>query len=282
MTIDLIQQRLENYHCAHLLEQEHAIKEITQEIALMALAQTNFFQLAEFQGGTALRIVYGLPRFSEDLDFVLRTKDPTFTWQPYLEKIQQVLDTFNYALQVTNRSKADSAVKKAFIKDNSIGKLLNLKYQFVGHPEKKIRIKFEIDTHPPDGSLSEIKYHDFPLPFEIRCQTLPTTFAGKIHALLCRPYVKGRDWYDFNWYIMRKTNINWDYLTHALYQWGPWKEQTITVNSSWLHKALSDRIHQIDWEMAKKDVTRFLREREQTALRLWSGDFFMSRLEQLP
>ena len=278
MSIDLVRQRLENYQVHTFPEKEQALKEITQEIILMSLARQDFFTRAEFHGGTALRILYGLQRFSEDLDFALLAPDKNFSFMPYLKNITEELRAFGYQFEIQDRSKAENAVKKAFLKDDSLGKLLTLKK--TGFP-KKIKIKLEIDSNPPLGVTTEIKYLDFPMPFGIRAKTLPSSFAGKLHALLCRRYIKGRDWYDFIWYVSRKVPINFLLLENALKQNGPWQNQKPNVEKAWLEKQLTTKINELNWSQATQDVTIFIKPQEQASLRIWGKAFFLAELEKL-
>lgn len=280
MNISIIQQRIEHYQCRTALEEENAIKEITQEIALMALARAGFFRVAEFHGGTALRILHGLPRFSEDLDFALLHTGKNFTWQGYFAAVNEALQTYGYAAELHDRSKTNQTVKKAFLKDNSVGKVLVFKYPNILH-FKKIKIKFEIDTNPPCGAESEIKYLDFPLPFSVRSQTLPSSFAGKIHALLCREYMKGRDWFDFTWYVMQRTPVNYNLLSHALKQVGHWHDKKIIVNKKWLLNELTGKIESMNWQQVAEDVRYFLRPNEQKSLEIWNTDFFISLVNKM-
>jgi predicted nucleotidyltransferase component of viral defense system len=279
MSIEIIQTRLLSYQCQTIADQEHALKEIAQEIALMALSRVGFFRVAAFQGGTCLRILYGLERFSEDLDFVLEKPDPHFDWDLYVQCMRQEFSVYGYLLEVTNKSKLDKAVRTAFLKADSKGGLLVLKDARTNRP--KLHIKLEIDTNPPAGSHYELKYLDFPLPYSVRTQDLPSLFAGKLHALLCRDYIKGRDWYDFTWYVSRKTPINLVLLGQAIEQAGPWKDKNIVVTSAWVVRELKIKINSVHWDEAKKDVARFLRPRELSALELWSKEFFLSRVEHL-
>jgi predicted nucleotidyltransferase component of viral defense system len=247
----------------------------------MALSRADFFKLAEFHGGTALRILYGLQRFSEDLDFALLQVDEKFNWQKYFAIICDELNMYGYNVELQDRSKADQAVKKAFIKDNSIGKVLLLNNPNVFHSNKKVKIKLEIDTNPPPGANSEIKYLDFPLIFSVRVQSLPSSFAGKLHALLCRKYTKGRDWYDFIWYTTQNSTINFSLLSNALNQMGPWQNQNIIVNQTWLIEQLKRKIESIDWSQTAQDVMQFLKPHEQETLKLWNQGFFLSRVEKI-
>jgi len=279
MSVEIIQQRLLDYECKTVLDQENALKEIAQEIALMALSRTGFFKAAAFQGGTCLRILYGLARFSEDLDFVLEKPDKNFDWQDYIKNMQDEFSAYGYTLEVSNRNKLDKAVKIAFLKADSVGGLLVIKDARSNRP--KLQIKLEIDTNPPEGSSYELKYLDFPLAYSIQSQDLPSLFASKCHALLCREYTKGRDWYDFSWYVARKVQINFSLLSSALHQAGPWADQSISVTPAWFLKELKKKVRNIDWVAAKKDVERFLRGRELLSLDGWSKEFFLSRVEKL-
>lgn len=279
MSVEIIQQRLLSYDCKTVLEQESALKEIAQEIALLSLSRSGFFRHAAFQGGTCLRILYGLQRFSEDLDFVLLASDKQFDWGVYINRMKEEFETYGYTLEISYRQKLNKAVQSAFLKADSLGGLLLLKDVRTNRP--KIQIKLEIDTNPPEGSRYELNYLDFPLAFSVQTQDLPSLFAGKCHALLCREYVKGRDWYDFVWYVSRHVLINLDLLSHALNQAGPWEGKDPKVTMEWVKIELKRKINAINWDKAKEDVARFLQPRELISLDVWSKAFFLSRLEMV-
>ena len=281
MSIKLIQDRLNSYDCKSEIEEEHAIREITQEVALAALGRTDFFKHAAFQGGTCLRIFYGLNRFSEDMDFVLKEPNPSFELKQHLHTLTDELKSYGYNFEVTDRSKMDAAVCKAFLKDDSIVKVLQLNYGSQTGPVCKIRIKFEVDTNPPSGSEYEIKYHDFPFISSVVVQDKSSLFAGKVHALLCREYIKGRDWYDFLWYTGQETGINYQLLTSAINQTGSWQGQGIQINLDWCLNKLDAAIRAMDWKATALDVRRFVRVIEQPSLDLWSNDLFLAQLEKL-
>ena len=281
MSVKLIQDRLDSYNCQSSIEEEHAVREITQEVALAALGRTEFFKHAMFQGGTCLRIIYGLNRFSEDLDFILKEANRDFELQPHLGAVSDELKAYGYDIEIVDRSKAGVAVKKAFLKDNSLGKILQLRYADKSGPLKKIRIKFEVDTNPPLGSRMEIKYVDFPFISSVTVQDKPSLFAGKLHALLCREYVKGRDWYDFLWYTSQEVGINYEFLSSALRQQGPWQEKNIQVDLKWCLEHLEGKINSVDWQAAREDVRRFVKASEQPSLELWSRDLFLSQLRKV-
>ncbi len=281
MSIQIIQQRLMNYHCKTDLEEQQAIREITQEVVLAALGRGSFFKHALFQGGTCLRIFYGLNRFSEDLDFILQQPDPDFQMKDHIGLLSDELAAWGYRLEITDRSKADTTVRKAFLKDHSLGKVLNLQHRNQTGPPAKIRIKLEVDTNPPAGSGHELQYLDFPFVSAVSVQDKPSLFAGKIHALLCREYIKGRDWYDFIWYTSRLTPINYPFLTAALNQAGPWQNQNITANKQWVLHELKNKIVSIPWQQAAREVQRFVRAHEQPSLDLWSKELFLNQLKKL-
>lgn len=278
--IELIQERLASYNAANQLEEEYAVKEILQDIALYGLWRAGFFDIAAFQGGTCLRIVHGMGRFSEDIDFILKQPDPDFSWPVYLQGMVQCFEEFGLQSEILDKSRMDQRIKKAQIKDNSICHQLNLSF-FRENPARKQTIKLEIDVDPPENSGFAYRYLDFPLDFEVCHQDLNSNFSLKIHALLCRPYVKGRDWYDFNWYVKQRVKPNLAHLQAALLQWGPWAGQEIKIDLKWLKQKLTDKIGRIDWQDAAMDVERFLRLQEQHSLKLWSVAFFLHKVEQL-
>jgi len=275
----IITERLQKYSIQSAEAEKDALKEILQAIILYGLSGTEFFEEALFQGGTALRILHNLQRFSEDLDFILKKPNPDFKWQPFLRAIEDVCKEFGIVSEVIDKSKSDHTVQKMILKDNSIVKFLNLSFHH--HFEKKLTIKLKIDTNPPAGSTSEIKFLDFPLAFMVEAQDLPSNFAGKSHALLCRKYMKGRDWYDFLWYVSKEISPNFVFLSNAINQQGPWAGQNIQVTGQWYLAALQEKIKIIDWEKAADEVAPFLNKSDRTTLKLWGKPFFQDRLEKL-
>ncbi|GJM07052.1 MAG: hypothetical protein DHS20C10_07860 [marine bacterium B5-7] len=275
----ILLDRLSAYHLKTQEDEENALKEILQEIALYALSTTDFFTQAQFHGGTSLRIFSNLPRFSEDLDFVLKQPSKQFEWEPYLEQIKQSFRLYGITPEITDRQNANATVKKCFLKDNSIGKILTL--HFHHHARKKLCIKLEIDTNPPAGSQEMLQYLSFPIDFSVVTHDLSSNFAGKCHALLCRPYLKGRDWFDFVWYINQKTPVNLSLLGHALDQSGPWQDQHVKLTADWLCTALEEKIATISWPQAMLEVQRFVNHAYADSLNVWNRDFFMHKVTKL-
>ena len=247
---------------------------------MYGLWRTGFFEIAAFQGGTSLRILHGMARFSEDLDFILREPAPDFSWPPYLKGMTACFEEFGLKSEILAKDRMDQRIKKALIKDNSICNQLNLSF-FRGNPARKQKIKLEIDVDPPANSSFKYSYLDFPLDFEVCHQDLSSNFALKIHALLCRPFLKGRDWYDFNWYVKQRVQPNFSHLQSALFQYGPWKEQEVVIDMKWLKETLADKIAEINWQDAAIDVERFIKPEEQYSLKLWSSKFFQHKVRQL-
>jgi len=277
---DIIQARLSTYQVANAVEEENATKEIIQEIALYGLWRAKFFDIAVFQGGTSLRILHKLPRFSEDLDFMLLTPDPQFDWAPYLKVLTSTFEEYGLNPQTVTKAQMDKRIRNAVIKDNSVANQLDLSFGR-SDARRKLKIKLEIDVEPPLHSGHAFSFLDFPLDYEVRHQDLSSNFALKIHALLCREYVKGRDWYDFSWYIAQGVFPNLPHLEAALRQFGPWREDNdMRVDEDWLESTLAKRIKEIDWENTKRDVLRFLRPTEAKSLSVWSDRFFEAKLSK--
>lgn len=281
MSVEIVQERLASYGCGSALEEEQALREISQEIILAGLGRTDFFSKAGFHGGTSLRIFHSLSRFSEDLDFALRTPEHSFELKPYLEQVRDELVAYGYKLEIDDRSQGGQNVKKAFLKDDSLGTHLSLDYRPRSGPMRKLRIKLEVDTCPPAGATYSMPVLDYPFPSAVRVFDLPSLFAGKMHALLCRNYLKGRDWYDFIWYTARRTPINHALLSAALDQQGPWAGTSPVTDDTWCLTELSSAIKTIDWTQARKDVQRFLKPRELPSLDLWTPEFFLGQCRKL-
>jgi predicted nucleotidyltransferase component of viral defense system len=280
MIDDVLKARFDQYAPANATEQENMLKETMQHYILASLSKHGLFSEAIFHGGTCLRIVNGMRRFSEDLDFLLKTPDARFKWEKYLTLVQRDCAGEGIEFESVDREACDATVRKAFLKTDSVGNLLTFQLPFGRHQTRKVRVKLEIDTNPPAGSSVETAYLMFPRPEPLTTQTLESGFALKLHALLCRTYVKGRDWYDFLWYVARKTHPDLRLLANALEQQGPWAGSAPEVTHIWLTKHLVSKIDAVDWTLARDDVQRFLPHTEQDALRNWNQDMFQYQARQ--
>lgn len=272
-----IQHRLSAYNCKSARDEDQALREILQELILAALGRTEFFCKAAFHGGTQLRIFHGLKRFSEDLDFALKEEDTDFSFSPYIDKVRAELESFGVRAEITDRSKANSTVKKAFLKDDSIIRILNLRFlRNIGSNQspRKLRIKLEVDARPPSGATYESLPLAFPFPSSVTSFDLPSAFAGKMHALLCREYVKGRDWYDFIWYRGARVKLNHELLSSAIDQNGPWAGMHIKTSDEWVRDELKKMIARLDWQKAQEDVEPFIHETELESLQYFTAEYF--------
>lgn len=280
MTDRIFEEKIKEYSITSAIDQENVLQELVQQHVLASLSRAGFFSKAEavFHGGTCLRIVYGMNRFSEDLDFFLKQPDPDFSWTIYLDHILK--DGAGEGLHFTaiDKTKEETTVKKAFLRTDSIGKVLLPDLPFERDARKIIKVKLEIDINPPMGSRFETRYITFPVIAAMTTQSLESGFAMKLSALLGRVYTKGRDWYDFIWYISKKIVPDLGLLQNSLDQQGPWAGRKLRIDPDWLEMSLKKRITEVDWDIARQDVQRFLPLREQETLRLWERKFFLHHL----
>ena len=276
-----IQQMLEKYQCHSLQEHEQALREILQEIALVGLWRGKFFEHAAFYGGTALRILYGLDRFSEDLDFTLLSPNPHWHWAPFGEGIKNEFASFGFDVSFEEKDKKGrTAVKSAFLKTATVQELLkigvhsNLLKKI--HPETLIRIKVEIDTTPILEYACEQKFISQPVAVSIKCVNEEHLFAGKMHAALFRAWkgrVKGRDWYDLVWFIRRKTPLNLTVFSKLN------GREEVLSRAAFLDMA-KERINRLDIASAIGDIIHFVRDQEAIQ-RTWSKEFFLHWMDQI-
>jgi hypothetical protein len=212
---------------------------------------------------------------------MLQTPDPEFDWSAYLTRLLECFEEYGLQSEALPKGSMDRAVRTAVLKNNPFVHQLNLRY-FKGRADRKITIKLEVDANPPAGSGYDYRYLDFPTDFEVCHLDMPSNFALKIHALLCRPYLKGRDWYDFNWYIRQGVSPNLPHLQNALVQYGPWEGQkNVVIDAGWVREELHNKIASIEWAEAAADVAPFLKLSEQESLKLWSTRFFSAKLKKL-
>ena len=283
---EAIKIMLNRYNCSSISDYENALKEIIQEIALLGLWRSKFFEKAAFYGGSALRILYGLDRFSEDLDFSLLKKDNDFSIQPYTTAIRSELESFGFSVSVESKMKSVATnIESAFIKANSLKNMLIIELPDTIvkkiHSGKLLKVKIEIDKDPPGGFQTEAKYLFQPIPFSVNTFGVPHLFAGKMHAVLCRAWarrVKGRDWYDLAWYAGQNTAISLNHLENRMKQTKHINEHE-SLTASILKQKLKEQITRIDWDIARRDVENLVKD--QASLELWSDDFFNAICETI-
>ncbi|MCK4539133.1 MAG: nucleotidyl transferase AbiEii/AbiGii toxin family protein [Candidatus Krumholzibacteria bacterium] len=276
---EALSKMLEKYDCGSSDEYTRAMREIMQEIALLGLWRSRFFEHAAFYGGTALRILYGLDRFSEDLDFSLITPDSKFELRKYGESLQKELEAFGFSVEWGEKVKTiETDILSAFLKANTYEQLLVITRDedITGgiHPGQMTKIKIEVDTDPPPGFSTESRYLLLPIPFYVRTYTLPDLFAGKMHAVLCRKWkgrVKGRDWYDLVWYAANHPELNLGHLEQRMRQSGH-REDPLPLTKEEFRTMIAGAVEDLDIESAKKEVEPFVRD--TSALTVWSNEFF--------
>ncbi|MFH1714629.1 MAG: nucleotidyl transferase AbiEii/AbiGii toxin family protein [Elusimicrobiota bacterium] len=273
-----VEKMLSKYKLDSVASYENALKEIIQEIALLGLWRAKFFEHAAFYGGTALRIFYGMDRFSEDLDFSLLKPNKSFNLFIYNKAVQEELSSMGFNVQVNEKKRNnESNIQAAFIKADT--KMYDFEVNL--DPRKKLKIKFEIDINPPQKFETETKYLLNPTEFYVKVYSKPDLFAGKLHAVLCRRWgkrVKGRDWFDFIWFVKNKVPVNLRHLEARLKQ-TEHLEKNAVFNADVLREMLLKRIEELDIELAKKDVLLFLSDTER--LQTWSKEFFSHIVSQL-
>ena len=276
---DAIQTMMDRYDCSSRDQWVNAVREILQNIALLGLWRSKFFEHAAFYGGSALRILHGLDRFSEDLDFSLLAPQAGFSLETYGESLKREVTSFGFTTEFERREKTgDSAIESAFLKANTYEQLI-----VVGveedmlrdlHPRKKLKIKLEVDTDPPGEFETDTHYVLQPIPFAVRTYRLSDLLAGKLHAVLCRKWktrVKGRDWYDLVWFAGRHPEVHLAHLEERMRQSGDYADEG-RLTSGELQTRLLAAVEELDVDMARAEVAPFVRRQE--AIEVWSKDFF--------
>jgi len=278
--MQVLEQMLKRYNINSIEDKKHAIKEIIQEIVLSGLSRANFFKDAAFYGGTALRIFYNLDRFSEDLDFSLLISNPDYDFDYYISFVKNEVESLGLKFEVDEKKKVkQTQIKSVFLKGNTREQFLvfypaqNNDLSIL-HADEKIKVKFEIDTDPPKYANTEIKYRLLPYPYQVRIYDLPSLFAGKIDAVLCRNWgkrLKGRDFYDYVYFLSMEIGVNIKHLKYRLVQ-SRYIDNDFELTKESLIYLLNQRFDEIDFEEAKKDVAPFITNLNK--LDLWSKEFF--------
>lgn len=292
MTHPALIKMLEKYDLSNSNSSYDALREILQEIVLLGLYDAGFFKHAAFYGGTALRILHNLPRFSEDLDFSLLESNHDFNLKPYEEAIISTLKAFGFDVTIEIKEKNNSsAIASAFVKGNTIEHLININapkdITSKIHRDQAVKIKLEVDTNPPLEFETANVIRLTPRPFSINAFSLPSLYAGKMHAILCRAWStrpKGRDWYDLVWYIANDFELDSKHLKSRLSQSCKYlEENNIQIPTKLTKQTIKDlllqRIESLDVEKAKNDVQPFIKDMRE--IELWSKEFFVAVIENM-
>jgi predicted nucleotidyltransferase component of viral defense system len=283
---EAIRQMLRRYECDDLADWLRALREIVQEIALLGLWRGKFFERAAFYGGTALRILYGLDRFSEDMDFSLLQPDKTFDLRRYFGALCKEVEAFGFNARVEEIRRAQTGpVQSAFLKSNTRQSLLVIEAEEQISRQvprgQVLKIRIEVDTDPPPGFETHTRHVLHPIPFAARTHVLPDLFAGKMHAILCRKWrarVKGRDWYDLVWYAANHPELHLSHLEARMRQSGDWAvDAPLTFDR--FRALLSDTIDRLSVNQARDEVEPFVRNPD--VLAVWSKSFFREVAERI-
>ena len=269
---ELYEKMLSAYDQSTDTARRNAVYEVSQQIVLAGLADGGFFDKAAFYGGTCLRIFHGLNRFSEDMDFTLLKEDNSFHFEQYFQPIIDQFALVGREVEIKKKEKKSfGKVESAFLKDNT--DVYDLSFQ----TEKSIRVKIEVDTIPPLKFTTEQKLLLQPKSFMTRCVTLPDLFAGKMHALAFRVWknrIKGRDWYDFEWYVRNGIPLDWNHLQERIRQFNG---QEMTLEE--FKATLRERFSGTDINRVKEDVLPFLNNPGE--LDIWTNDYFLLLADQM-
>lgn len=273
--MNIFDQMMARYEIQTNNDYTNALHEVMQQIALCGLYRGGFFNKAAFYGGTCLRIFHALPRFSEDMDFSLIQSDENFSLESYFDAIINEFKALGREVIINRKHKnIQSNVESAFLKDNTA--IYDLRF----NTEHTIKIKLEVDINPPLGFKTESKLLLLPTSFMTRCYTLSDLYAGKMHALLFRAWknrVKGRDWYDFEWYVRNNAILDFKHLAERSYQFGSVEREGFTSES--FKTLLKERINKTDINLVKADVSPFIRN--QSDMEMWSTDYFLQLVDMI-
>jgi len=281
-----IQRMLERYSRDTIEENVAALREILQQLALLGLWRSKFFERAAFYGGSALRILYGLERYSEDLDFSLLAPGRDFSLGPYGSSLERELAAFGFEVSFVPIDKSqESLIESAFIKTNTLKQMVLIeadrKLLRGLHSDQKLKIRLEVDTDPPGGFETETRPILQPVPFAVRAYSLPNLFAGKMHALLCRRWrnrVKGRDWYDFVWYVANYPRLHLSHLEQRMRQSGDYTSN-VPIDPETFREMLRQAVENLDIEHAREEVLPFVLDRR--SVDVWSADFLNSLVDKV-
>ncbi len=280
----MIKEWIEEYNPQNEEAILSALREIMQEITLAGLSRTNFFEKAAFYGGTALRIFYGLDRYSEDLDFSLLKPDSKFSIEPYFTAVRDEFKSLGLTVSIKEKKKTkQTSIDSAFLKAETIWQEIVLEdiIKETGvRSNKTLKIKIEVDRQPPLNFKTEEKLVLRPFSFYVKCFTKPSLFAGKMHALLFRKWknrVKGRDWYDLEWYIKKGIPLDVNHFLARAKDTTDWQDDRISKVQ--IIDLLDAKIKSVSFSSIKEDVVRFIKNDD--VVNIWSPEYFKDLIEKI-
>ncbi|WP_368113623.1 nucleotidyl transferase AbiEii/AbiGii toxin family protein [Bacteroides sp. RTP21281st1_E4_RTP21281_210402] len=272
MKNDIYDNMLSAYDLYTEQQKRNATFEVNQQVILAGLYNGGFFDVAAFYGGTCLRIFHGLQRFSEDMDFSLLTSNDEFDFTKFFQPLIDEFAIVGREVEIKKKDKKNfGKVESAFLKDNT--DVYDISFQ----TDKSIKIKIEVDTRPPLNFRTEQKLLLQPHSFMTRCFTLPDLFAGKMHALVYRTWknrVKGRDWYDFEWYVRHNIPLGFTHLAERALQFN----NEVIERDAFITQ-LKDRLASANMNQVKSDVLPFVKNTKE--LDIWSNDYFVQLADMM-
>ncbi|MCH1430935.1 MAG: nucleotidyl transferase AbiEii/AbiGii toxin family protein [Chlamydiales bacterium] len=286
---DVIKSMFDSYRATTRDEAEQALREILQEVVLLGVWRAKLFEKMAFYGGTALRILHGLNRFSEDIDFTMLKAEPDFSWAPFAKTIETELKNYGFNFELKQKSKMfKSSVESAFLKTNTLKAMLQVEipqtYLEGYHPTGLLKIKIEVDKNPVEGFRTSTEMLRYPLPVPIQSVALPDLFASKLHAALYRAWkdrVKGRDWYDVLWYIRNKIPLSLEHFKACMKHNQTDTESIELSDIASLQGLINNKVDSLDMEKVKEDVRYFVRSDEVAVIDLWDQAYLKSWIDKL-
>ncbi|MCK5401489.1 MAG: nucleotidyl transferase AbiEii/AbiGii toxin family protein [Flavobacteriaceae bacterium] len=280
----MIKEWIDEYNPQNEEEILSALREIMQEITLAGLSRTDFFEKAVFYGETALRIFYGLDRYSEDLDFSLLKPDSDFSIEPYFKAVLDEFKSLGLTVSIKEKKKTkQTAIDSAFLKAETIWQEIVLEdiIKETGvRSNKTLKIKIEVDRQPPLNFKTDEKLLLRPFSFYVKCFTKSSLFSGKMHALLFRKWknrVKGRDWYDLEWYVKKGIPLDVNHFLTRAKDTNDWQEDNISTEQ--ILELLDMKIKSVSFSSIKEDVVRFIKNDD--VLSIWSPEYFKNLIEKI-
>lgn len=275
----VLRQLLGKYSAARVEDYDRALREIMQQVILLGLWRGRFFEHAAFYGGTALRLVHGLDRFSEDLDFSLLEPDSLFDLGGFRSSAVRELSAHGIEADAGSAEKPEgSSIQHLFLSANACSTMAS-----AGAPqavisslprERLLKVRLEVDVCPAPGFSTTPGYLLVPLPFQVRCYSLSDLHASKMHAVLCRRWrnrVKGRDWFDMVWFAANHPQLHLAHLDQKMRQSGDLGSAEV-LTEDLLRSKIDMAIDRLDVNAARREVEPFVTD--YTSLQIWSIDFF--------
>jgi len=276
--IENIEKYLKNKKIETRWEVDHEMREIVQCIVLSELSKTDFFDNNTFQGGTALKLLYGLNRYSRDLDFTLNENN-NFSWEKYINVINSNLEKYDISFNYKDESKNN--IFRCYIKEDSIlknfaGKNIVPKECTKKNTRKKTEIMLETSFNI-NSFNSEYKEIMFPNKYSVKVYDIHSLFAGKIHACLTREKTdkitkekimteEGRDWFDLVWYINNKIKPNYDFLYDKINKINVLKEMNLKVDDKLIKELLLERIKKLNYDKINNDIKEITKPEDKIIL----------------